>query len=235
MEDPIWFPPANVMHHANLLRDSLSTEEKKSKEFRKVIEAYTVAQMLVGVMIKENRKYWMQLVDNKHGSPDIRTIRYADSHSEKFDNLEQVDVEVVEYESHSTVSIPQFIVDTKLSKHKSYDKNTIILCHIGGRTQSFLPNGNTIKAIIGPLNSPSKVVLLAGANPDATEVELFSLNPEVGLILKYNPVAELVKKERQIVMNFTRGVRRPLVYNPNAKHYPFEKLGYIPNDKGQYI
>ncbi len=145
MEDPIWYPPLNVIHHANLLSKSLSLKEQKSKRFRKVIEAYTVAQMLAGITTKENKDYWMQIVDDKSGSPDIRTIRVIDSSNEKFDLLEQIDVEVVEYESHSQISIPEFIVEKKLSKYKSYDENTIILCHIGYGVKSILPTGKTIK------------------------------------------------------------------------------------------
>ncbi len=39
MLDPIWFSPLNVMHHGNLLLKGLSNKEKKSKRFRKVVEA----------------------------------------------------------------------------------------------------------------------------------------------------------------------------------------------------
>jgi hypothetical protein len=234
MEDSIWFPPANVIYHGALLEQALTTEEKKSKDFRKVIEAVSVAQMLVAVMVKENRNYWMQLVDDKYGSPDIKTIRYAGAHKEKFDLLEQVDVEVVEYESHSSMSIPQFLVDTKLSRRKSYDSDTIILCHVGSGVKGFLPNAENIKDVIGSVNSPCKVVLLVGANPEVSELSLFSLNPEIGLILKYNPILELQKREKQTVMIFKFGVRKPPVYNPNDNHYPFEKLGYVPNENGDY-
>ncbi len=234
MEDPVWFPPFNVIYHGDLLRKSLSSEEKKSKKFRKVVEAYTVAQMLVGIMVKENKDYWMQLVDDKFASPDIRTIRYADAHDEKFDFLEQVDVEVVEYESHSKMSIPEFIVEKKFSKYKSYDENTIILCHVGSGVQSFLPDRETIKKIMEPVNSSCHVLLLAGTNPQVLELDLILLKPNVGVLLTYVPAVELSKRKRRSVAIFKLGTRKPSVYNPNNKHYPFEKLGYIPNNKGLY-
>lgn len=234
MEDPVWFPPLNVIHHGDLLRKSLSAKEKKSKRFRKVVEAYTVAQMLVGIMVKENKDYWMQIVEDKFSSPDIRTIRYADSHDEKFDFLEQVDVEVVEYESHSEMSIPEFIVEKKFSKYKSYDENTIILCHVGSGVKSFLPDGETIKKMMEPINSPCEVLLLVGTSPEATELDLISLKPNVGVLLTYIPAVELSKRKNKSVVTFKLGTRKPTTYNPNNKHYPFEKLGYVPNDKGKY-
>lgn len=234
MEDPIWFSPANVIYHGNLLRDALSETEKKSKKFRKVVEAVTVAQMLVGMMIKEGREYWMQLVDDENGSPDIRTIRYADDHDDKFDFLEQVDVEVVEYESHTTLSIPDFIVQKKLSKNKGYDEKTIILCHIG-KDEAYLPDGDAIKKAMSNVKSKCAILLLVGANPQATEVKLITLNPKVGVLHQYNPIQELLKmKLTSGVVHFRLGTRKPPTHNKDDKHYPFEKLGYVPDSSGDY-
>lgn len=234
MEDPIWFPPLAVMYHGNLLRNTLSIEGRKSKKFRKVIEAYTVAQMLAGIMVKEDKEYWMQLVDDKTGSPDIRTVRYSDSPSEKFDFLEQVDVEVIEYESHSTIPIPEFIVEKKFSKHKSYDENTVILCHVGNGVKLTLPKWEEIRRIMEPINSSCQVILLASNNPEGTELSLISLRPTIGVLLRYNPVEELLRRKKTPTICFTPGTRKPPVYSPTNKHYPFEKLGYIPNSEGEY-
>jgi hypothetical protein len=49
-EDPVWFSPLNVIHHASQLNKSLSDEKKKDKKFRKVVEANMAATMLVGLM-----------------------------------------------------------------------------------------------------------------------------------------------------------------------------------------
>ena len=238
MHDPTWFSPLNVIRHGDLLVKAISKEEIKTKRFRKVIEAYTVAQMLVGIMVKENKEYWMQLVDDRHESPDIRTIRYADEHLEKFDMVEQIDVEVVEYESHTTLSIPEFIVDKKFSKKKSYDENTIILCHVGSGTKGYLPDGNEVKRIFSQIKSPCDILFLAGIDPTSTLLGLYTLKPEPGLLLKYNPIVELAKinskKKISGVVNFKLGSRKPPQYNPDSRHYPFEKLGYIPNNEGKY-
>ncbi|MFA6459309.1 MAG: hypothetical protein WCV79_02860 [Candidatus Paceibacterota bacterium] len=236
--DQIWFSPLNVIYHGELLKRQLPNEKKKSKEFRKVVEAVTVAQMLIGVMIKEGKEHWMQLVGDNEGSPDIRTISYVESKDEKFDYMEQVDVEVVEYESHTSAAIPRFIVDTKLTGSKSYDENTVILCHVGSGVKSFLPDGITIKKVMDTVNSPCTVLLLAGTSPDASELELFTLKPNVGLMLRYNPIEELMRLGREKkftgVINLKRGTKRPPTSNPSNKHYPFEKLGYVPTNSNQY-
>lgn len=238
MHDPIWFSPLNVIHHGNLLKKTIPKEELKSKKFRKVIEACTVAQMLVGIMVKENKEYWMQLVDDKEETPDIRTIRYADKHRENFDMLEQVDVEVIEYESHTRLSIPEFIVAKKFSKKKSYDENTIILCHIGSGVKGYLPPGDEVKKILGQIKSSCDILFLAGANPTSTILSLYTLRPEPGLLLKYDPVVELknmnLKKKLMGVVSFKLGSRRPSEYDSDTKYYPFEKLGYVQDKDGVY-
>jgi hypothetical protein len=238
MHDPTWFSPLNVIHHGDMLVKAIPKNELKSKKFRKVIEAYTVAQMLVGIMVKEDREYWMQLVDDQQETPDIRTIRYADKHLEKFDMMEQVDVEVVEYESHTTLSIPEFIVDKKFSKKKSYDDNTIILCHVGSGVKAYLPDGSEVKKVLGQIKSPCDILFLAGSDPTSTILGLYTLRPEPGLLLEYNPVIELAKmnskKKLKGVVNFKLGSRKPSQYNPDSKHYPFENLGYVPDKDGVY-
>ena len=77
--------------------------------------------------------------------------------------------------------------------------------------------------------------LLAGTGPEALELQLFSLKPKAGLVLKYYPAIELAKrKTTKGVATFKLGTKKPSVSYPDTKHYPFEKLGYIPNNKGQY-
>lgn len=84
-------------------------------------------------------------------------------------------------------------------------------------------------------NSPCDVLLLAGTGPEALELQLFSLKPKAGLVLKYYPAIELAKrKTTKGVATFKLGTKKPSVSYPDTKHYPFEKLGYIPNNKGQY-
>lgn len=236
LEDPVWFSPINFIHHANILNKSLTPKEKKTKEFRKVIEAYSVAQMLLGVIARENREYWMQLVDDKHGTPDIRTIRYADLHRENFDDMEQVDVEVVEYEEHSMMSVPEFIVKKKFSEKKSYDKNTVILCHLGGKIlATSLPEIEDIDRIMNAANISCMVIFLVASNPDATRLKLIQMRPSLGLLIEFDMFEAIHSRKYTGVINLKRGTRRPLEHYPNNKRYPFEKLGYIPNERGEYL
>lgn len=233
-EDPIWYSPLNFIHHANQLNSRLTSKEKNTKEFRKVVEACAVAQMLVGIIAIEKREYWMQLVEDKYGTPDVRTIRYADKHSEKFDNLEQVDVEVVEYEAHSTIPIPEFIAKTKFSNKKSYDDNTVILCHIGGGVSSILPGREEIETQMKDIDSPCSVLLLVATNQKASRFQIIELRPRIGVLIEFDLEEKLHERKYTGVLNLIRGIRRPLEERPNEKHYPFEKLGYTPNKYGSY-
>jgi hypothetical protein len=140
MEDPIWFSPVNVIHHADELDRVLPVQQKDTKEFRKVIEARAVAVMLTGLIAQSGKDYWMQIVGDEEQSPDVRTICYSDQPSEKFDNAEYQDVEVVEYEEHSMgIPLPEFLAKTKFADHKGYDEDTHILCHVDRGTTLDLP------------------------------------------------------------------------------------------------
>ncbi len=87
---------------------------------------------------------------------------------------------------------------------------------------------------MGEMISYFNVLLISGSTASGEEVNLISLKPYVGIILKYNPIVELLKREKQKVVIFKLGTKRRPIYNPDNKHYPFEKLGYIPNNNGLY-
>lgn len=237
MEDNVWFSPLNVIHHAHILRRQTSDKEKQTKRFKKVVEAYTVAQMLVGIMAIENHEYWLQVVDDKLGSPDIKTLRKVDSTDGKFDSLEQIDIEVVEYESHSDhKTIPEFILESKFSNKKSYDKDTVILCYVGSQNKEIrLPSNEHTKEVMNKIKTESTILLLYASDYQTNELELVSLKPNIGLLIKYDPVEVLKRKKHVGVAVFNRGSKKDPVYNPDIKHYPFESLGYIPNKDGNYI
>jgi hypothetical protein len=234
LEDPIWFSPLNVVHHANELEAALSQEQKKTGEYKKVMEARAVAIMLTGLITIENIDYWMQIVDDKHGSPDIRTVRYAEDNNEKFDNLEQEDVEVVEYEAHTKTSIPEFLAQTKFAKGKGYDDKTHILCYVGADVNLSLPPDDELKKQMSIITSACPTALLIESSKNPLVYKLIKLNPDVGTIKEFNLEEELKKLTYSGVMTFKRGSKRPIEAKPEEKHYPFENIGYVPNEQGKY-
>lgn len=80
-------------------------------------------------------------------------------------------------------------------------------------------------------------MLLAGVNIDTTRLQLIQIHTRVGVLIEFNLVEELYGLYRRgytRVLNLKKGTRRPPERNPNNKHYPFEKLGYVPNMDGMY-
>ncbi len=233
IEDPIWFSPLNVIHHCNELNKTLTEQEKSSKKFRKVIEAHTVAIMLVGLMILEGNEYWIQVLDDKQKSPDILTGTYGKP-SKIFDNFEYQEVEVVEYEKHSTGNIPDFLSRTKFSKNKSYDKDTVILCHVGGGATVNLGSEKDLEIQMGVINSSCPIIFLGATSPDAKRYKMIQLNPEVKTLIEFDPYEKLTTGKYIGVLNLKLGVRKEREKKHDEKHYPFEKIGYIPNTSGKY-
>jgi len=71
--DPnIWFPSRNILYYYALREKELGDDIKKSK-YKVLREARSVALFLLGVMKLRGRDYWLQLVDPKERTPDIRT------------------------------------------------------------------------------------------------------------------------------------------------------------------
>ncbi len=236
--DPIWYSPVVVLNHVTRLTNSLSEKDRKSKEFRKVVEARAAAITLLGLMKINGTQYWMQIVDDKERSPDIRTISYATEQPEKFDNMEQQDVEVVEYEQHSEGAIPEFLASTKFGPGKSYDEQTHILCHLGEGTVINLPDITEMKNQMAIINTKSPIVLLGATSQEATDYQIIQLNPGVGILVEFNVEDEerilFGRPDYKGIMYFKRGSRKPSVHDPNDKHYPFENIGYVPDKNGNY-
>jgi len=98
--DPVWFLPINVLYHYARLEQATSVEKRKSRNFKKATEARHVAIMLMGIMKWQNREYWMQVVRDDEGSPDIRTGALLVIPGLPKE-LKVQEVEVKEYEEHS--------------------------------------------------------------------------------------------------------------------------------------
>jgi hypothetical protein len=238
MENTVWFSPLNVIHHSNELETFLSQDQKNTSKYKKVIEAKMTAVMLMALMEVEKKQYWMQIVDDKEQSPDVRTINYEDVQSGKFDNMEQEDVEVVGYEHHSTGNIVDFLLATKFSSSKSYDPQTHILCHLLDGEIINLPSEEELKKQMAVIKSPCPTVVLGATSETASNYKLILLNPEVRTVIEFNLIKSLerlVQNNYIGVLTLKRGSRRPIEARPDEKHYPFESIGYIPNEEGNYI
>jgi hypothetical protein len=127
LTNKIWFSPVNVIYHFKKLESEGKIAPSK-KHYRKYCEAFITAISLVGVIKMLGRKFWMQIVDDSEGSPDVRTGCYEKKI--RGNDFAIVDVEVVTYDINSPENLVDFLLRTKLSDTKGYDNLTTILCHI---------------------------------------------------------------------------------------------------------
>lgn len=224
MHSNIWFSPLNVIHYYNPLQARLPPEERKSRAFKKATEAYHVAVMLVGMIDYQGIEYWMQLVEDKEGSPDIRTARYARKND--WENwFEMQEVEVVEYEKHATTSLPEFLLEKKLAETKGYDELTTILCRVN-RTMKLL----SYRQIHGALeNSPisSPVIILSKIHPHQEHYQMCQVHPFLDLLHDFDVPQLLKTRQYRGVLRVRRSGKKELrfVRNPREKHFPLETLG----------
>ena len=235
---PIWFSPVNVVYHASQLNQSATEIEKKTKKFRKVVETYMVAIMVTGMTLIDSKQYWLQLVEDKEQSPDVRTVCKSDILDPKFDNMDYQDVEVVGYNSTGGRSLPEFLATTKFSGLKAYDNKTYILGYMSDDQGGMSLDDLSLAKEMASFEFRSPTLFVAASTSDRRRYRLLQLAPEVCTLVEFDLEEELIKLGQRPdyvgVLNLKRGSRRPATKNPADKHYPFERLGYLPNEDGSY-
>jgi hypothetical protein len=228
LEDKIWFSPLNVIHHFRELENKLSEKEKSSKGFRKAEEMYSVALMLVGIIKLQNREYWLQMVDDKARSPDVRTGTYRQIEGVKMPEFAIEDVEVVDFGEHSPEkSLTDFLKRTKLSNtKKSYDSLTTILCRV--KSNIHLPSFNQMNQELKSTTFHGPVMILGRTSVDEEKsvYKIAQIHPTVDLITEFNVLDELLNKKYNGVLSLKRATTFSTEYRAEEKHFPFEKISF---------
>lgn len=224
MEDPVWFSPLNVIFHFTQYKND--SAPKDQRQYKKTEEAFFVATMLVGIMAIQKKEYWMQIVSDKNGSPDIRTGNYKAPRGTPMNPWTTQEVEVVTFDEHSDEkSIPEFLRRTKLSKGKAYDPLTTILCYI--RKGFHIPPLKTLVADLRADKCQSPIMLLGKTSPDKETYKIAQINPQLDLVNEFDLLAELKGKKYTGVLNLKRGSTPIFHSHPDDKHFPFEKMGIL--------
>lgn len=224
MKDPIWYAPLNVIFHFKKHENSASF--KNHKHFKKAEEAFFVATMLVGIMAIQERNYWMQIVGDDEGSPDIRTGNYKNPRGTRNNPWTTQEVEVVTFEDHSNESLLEFLKRTKLSQKKAYDPFTTILCRI--KKDVHIPPLKTLVAELMKENYQSPIIILGKTSRDQETYKIAPINPQLDLVMEFDLAKELEAKKHTGVLNLKRGSDPIFDSHPQDKHYPFEKIGITP-------
>lgn len=224
MEDPVWFSPLNVIFHFTQYKNDPAPKDQR--QFKKAEEAFFVATMLVGIMAIQNKEYWMQIVSDKNGSPDIRTGIYKAPRGTPMNTWVTQEVEVVTFDEHSDEkSVPEFLRRTKLSNGKAYDPLTTILCYI--RKDFHLPPLQTLVAELQSDKCQSPIMLLGKTSPDQETYKIAQINPQLDLVNEFDLLIELKGKKYTGVLNLKKGSIPIFHLHPEDKHFPFEKMGIL--------
>jgi hypothetical protein len=225
LKDKYWFSPTNVIGNFTKLKNT-GVLKPDLPHYKKVCEAYVAAISLIGIIKSSGQDYWMQLVDDAEGSPDIRTGCY---HKITHDNDFSVqDLEIVTYSEYSTESLLDFLLKTKFSQRKSYDDLTQILCCI--EKPVVLPPldalNKELKARI--LKSQSPIIIIGKTDPNSAMYKIAQIYPSVDLVIDFDLIEECKrmgpKKNLRLVLS-KKGAIQLRPSNDDEKHYPFEKLG----------
>jgi len=167
----------------------------------------------------------MQIVDDKEGSPDIRTGCYDKKIRDNDFSIQ--DVEVVAYDDNSPEKLVDFLLRTKLSDNKDYDELTTILCHIHKIAQ--IPSLRELNLHLLEKNPKIKspVVILGKTDPVKEVYRVAQIYPSVDLDVTFDLIDECKARKYNGVLVLNRSAKGTLdfKYNPEEKHYPFEILG----------
>lgn len=124
-----WYSPAYVIYMANDLINFYDQDNvDKNPILKRIGEMKAVALMLLAQYKVSKKQYFMQYSTDQF--PDVYTLYQEEVPGKNVETKYQT-VEVVTYETHSKMSVVDFILKTKLSNpKKAYDEDTIILCYI---------------------------------------------------------------------------------------------------------
>ncbi len=124
-----WYSPAYVIYMAEELIEVYGQKNiDKDTLFQKVGEMKSAAIMLLGLYKALGTHFFMQ--SSVDDFPDVWTLYQEEVPGKNIDTKYQT-VEVVTYETHTSISVADFILKNKLiNPKKAYDGETIILCYI---------------------------------------------------------------------------------------------------------
>lgn len=124
-----WYSPAYVIYMAEEIIKKYGQDiVDKDTLFQKVGEMKCTAVMLLGLHKAFGTRFFMQ--SSLDQFPDVWTL-YQEKVPGKNVETKYQTVEVVTYETHTSISVVNFILKNKLiNPKKAYDEETIILCYI---------------------------------------------------------------------------------------------------------
>ena len=226
LKNKIWFSPINVIYHFKKFERE-GKISSRDKFYKKACEAFIAAVSLIGVIKMTGREFWMQVVDDKEGSPDIRTGCY--DKKTRDNDFGTQDVEVVTYDGNSLESLVDFLLRTKLSDKKAYDELTTILCHINKMISLPAVEELNRQLLVKNPKIKSPVIIIGKIDPLKEIYSMAQIYPTIDLIATFDLFVEcnMRKYNSVLVLNKTANGNLQFKYDPTQKHYPFEDFGLV--------
>lgn len=220
-----WFNPVNIISEFKRLEKE-GKLTPAAKDYKKIKEAYISAVSLVGLHALLKINFWLQIVDDKEGSPDVKTINFDPKGSSNDFNIE--DVEIVTFGKYSSDDIVEFLIRTKLSDKKGYDNLTTVLCFVDKFV--VLPTVTELNKILldKNLNKDFPVLLLGKVYQDKEIYRLVQIYPLTTLDTTF----DLFEESRKITYagrlqlgNKGKKREKPFYINDGTKIEPFVQFG----------
>lgn len=204
-----WYSPAYILHaEADLTRKYGQAIIDGSNLFKKVGEMKCTAIMLLGLHKVLGQHFFMQACDDEF--PDVWTLYQVEVPESNVDTKYQT-VEVVTYESHSSMPVVEFILKNKLiNPKKAYDEDTIILCYIR-KAGVFIDFNDLHKELAKHRFKPSRVFVVGNQLSNPRIFTLSQVWPE----LRHEGIDYIARTKTYPLphrITFEKGVSKKIAY-----------------------
>lgn len=217
-----WYSPAYVISTAEKLIKVYGQENiDKDTLFKKVGEMKCAAIMLLGLHKALGTHFFMQ--SSLDGFPDVWTLYQEEIPGKGVDTKYQT-VEVVTYETHTSIPVADFILKSKLiNPKKAYDEETIILCYI--RKAGTLIDFDLLYQKLGQYKFKPSRVFVIGNKMENPQIFILS---QVWPVIHHETI-DYVERTKAYPsphkMLFKKGVPKKIEYKDNPsgkKSNPYE-------------
>ncbi len=214
-KDP-WYSPIETVKKFQVFGNVFGSNLNK-REFKTAREMFTAAITLLGAYeLNPENKYWLQ-VNKQSPSPDIMAARLIVQPG-KLNIMEIAQMEIVTFEDHfPSDDIVEFLKATKLSRRKSYDANTIIVCNVNRKVPV---NHREMFEKLKVLNPKSTIYVTGRSNDvDSGNFIIFSPFPKLTKVIEYNVFKTAEKYSLPFRIRFHLGANQKNIFGKDTKEY----------------
>jgi hypothetical protein len=210
----VWFSPEKVLLRYDQKMQALGAAFQKLPEYKTMREAQAAGLLLIGMQKMQGREYWMQLVNPKEQSPDIRS---ATQMIEIDNRLQTQDVEVVTLGPYVLENVDDFLRRTKLANTKTYPNDVTILCYIDRDTT--VASWRDVSNALKQTGKKNDVFILGRTDKQAPKYQLARINPEIDHVIRFDASLD-ARVNRRHTMRFMRRTKR-MEWKTDEKYEPF--------------